>query len=55
MSTSIETKEGVCPTCDGEATVFLDPEEEDKGHVYCDEDGCGWIHRHLIGVSEYIK
>lgn len=50
----IKTLEGKCPTCDGEATVFPSSSDNDKGHVYCDEDDCGWIHRHLPNVSKYV-
>jgi hypothetical protein len=45
---------GTCPTCDGKAIVYPFYDGEDKGHVYCDEDDCGWIHRGLIGVSEFM-
>ncbi|MFP4628920.1 MAG: hypothetical protein ACLFMX_08020, partial [Halobacteriales archaeon] len=49
----IERLDGTCPTCGGQADVFPRP-DEDRGHVYCSEDDCGWIHRDLLGVSEYI-
>lgn len=45
---------GTCPECDGDATVFLSPDGDGKGHVYCDEDECGWIHRHKPGIRRYV-
>lgn len=45
--------EGTCPTCDGDARIFLSPDDEERGHIYCTEDGCGWIHRGQ-SVSGYI-
>ena len=45
---------GVCPTCDGKATIFPSPENDGRGHIYCDEDECGWIHRDLAGIDRYV-
>ena len=45
---------GTCPTCKGDATVFLSPVEKGRGHVYCDEDDCGWYHRNLPGIERYL-
>lgn len=52
---SVETAEGTCPECGGEAMVFLNTAGGDRGHIYCqEEDDCGWIHRHFAGVSEFV-
>ena len=45
---------GQCPTCDGEAKVYPNSDENGHGHIYCQEDSCGWIHRNKRGVSRYV-
>lgn len=45
---------GDCPECGGEATVFLSPTDTEKGHIYCHESDCGWIHREHPGIGRYI-
>jgi ribosomal protein S27AE len=44
---------GRCPTCGGSAIIYTHPELPYKGHIYCNEDGCGWIHRDRM-VEKYI-
>ena len=51
---SVEALNGKCPTCEGEATVYPSPTDEGKGHVYCEEEDCGWIHRDLSGIDRYL-
>lgn len=46
---------GICPTCNGMATIYRNPENSLRGHVYCEEDDCGWVHRDVNGVSRYVQ
>lgn len=43
---------GQCPECEGEAKVY--PTENGRGHVYCEEDGCGWVHRDIANVARHV-
>lgn len=45
---------GTCPECDGKASIYPSPSEGDVGHIYCDEDDCGWIHRNRRGISRFV-
>lgn len=46
---------GRCPTCGGEATVYPKPDEQFRGHIYCEEDDWGHIHRDRIAVNRFIE
>ena len=46
--------DGTCPECDGKASIYPSPSKGDVGHIYCDEDDCGWIHRNRRGISRFV-
>jgi len=45
---------GTCPECDGTASIYPSPSDGGVGHIYCDEDDCGWIHRNRRGISRFV-
>lgn len=49
----IDRLEGTCPECGGEASVYIST-TDDEGHVYCDEDYCGWIHYNMKRVHRFV-
>ena len=54
MTDVIERLDGTCPTCEGEASVYPSPTDDGRGHVYCAEENCGWIHRDKPDVGRFI-
>lgn len=51
---AVEVLPGTCPSCDGEAEVFPSNKADGEGHVYCQEDDCGMIHRHMSNVRRFV-